>query len=168
MTAGRLLGCLLLAALLPLRPTPAARAPAVADAPVVDLAGASWTLDGEPPATPPVTAGGGPDDALPRHVLLPMPASNRRWAMRFGTDAAGTVRLGLEWVGAPDGLLYEIVLDGEPLSPARDAWRPTPRALSADLGARWLGAGGHLLEFVARERSADGCLRLVSLRLGPP
>ena len=168
MTGARLLGLALLAGLASVATRTQAREQARADTPVIDLAAAAWTRDGKAPAPPPATEGGGAADALPLHVVLPMPASGVRWATNFETDAAATVRLELAWVGGPDGLLHEIVLDGEPLSPARDGWRPTPRALVADLGARWLGAGGHLLEFVAREQCPAGGLRLVSLRLGPP
>jgi len=63
-----------------------------------------------------------------------------------------------------------VVLDGQRLAPPRDAWRPTQRVLSSDLGGVWLGRGAHLLAFVAREVPGAGGarLRLSALEAGPP
>jgi hypothetical protein len=129
---------------------------------VVDLAQASWLRNGVAPAQPPVVS-----DAT---VQLPFDAAGERWSCEFRTEAAQTRRLGLRWVGAPDGLLVEVVLDGARLSPPRDAWRPTSRVLHSDLGSQWLGGGAHLLELVAREQPPEGVgqLRLVALELGAP
>jgi hypothetical protein len=93
-----------------------------------------------------------------------------RWACEFSTDAGATRRLQLGWRGGPEGLLFEVVLDGVRLSPPRDAWRPTPRALRSDLGPVWLGRGAHLLELVAREQPPEGGARLAvgSLELAEP
>lgn len=148
----------------------AAAAPAPQDAPrerLCDLAHATWTLDGSaPPAAPAVLA---PEGAAPR-VELPFTRSGQRWACEFSTPAPATRRLALEWTGAPDGLLFELVLDGQRLAPPRDAWRPTPRTLASDLGGVWLGGGAHLLEFVAREQppAAGAVLRLGALEAGAP
>jgi hypothetical protein len=151
----------LLAGALLLGPAPGAEAPRV------DLAGASWTRDGRAPeAVPPVLSA---EDA-PSWVELAFPKSGTRWACEFETADADIWRLALQWQGAPDGLLFEIVLDGQRLSPPRDGWRPTPRALRSDLGSVWLGRGAHLLEFVAREKptAPPGRLRLAALELGEP
>jgi hypothetical protein len=135
--------------------------PSTRDAQRVDLSGAIWTNDSRP-APPPAVSGAGAA-AL---VTLPQRARGERWAMVFETDAAGTARLLLEHRGGPDGLLYEVVLDGQRLTPARDAWRPTQRDVRVDLGPQWLGPGSHLLEFVAREQPAwTAALSLRSLEL---
>ena len=128
----------------------------------VTLAHADWTLDGvEPPGPPLVEARG--EQAL---VRLPFERRNARWATVFETAGPGTARLTLHWAGGPDGLLFEVVLDGQRLAPPRDGWRPSARGLSTDLGSRWLGQGRHLLEFVSREQAAPGaCLRLHALEL---
>jgi hypothetical protein len=124
-------------------------APAAPGPQVVDLAAAAWTRDGlAPEAAPPVL----PVTNAPSLVELAFPEPGTRWACEFSTDVAATRRLELRWQGAPDGLLFEVVLDGQRLSPPRDGWRPTARALRSDLGSVWLGSGAHLLEFVAREK----------------
>lgn len=154
-----LLGALGLAAGVPSAPAPAPAA--------VDLARATWTLDGRPPpAAPPVLA----PEGAPALAELAFTRMGQRWACEFTTEAPQTRRLALRWQGAPDGLLFEVVLDGQRLSPPRDGWRPTPRALSSDLGGVWLGAGAHLLEFVAREKPpVEGArLRVAALELGEP
>jgi hypothetical protein len=152
----------LLAALLPAgaaaEPAPSA---SVRETERVPLAGATWTKDSMP-VPPPVITGEGAD-AL---VTLPLATRGERWGMLFRTDEAATARLVLDHRGGPDGVLYEVVLDGQRLTPARDAWRPSPRDLATDLGPVWLGAGGHLLEFVAREQpSGSAALRLRALEL---
>jgi hypothetical protein len=125
------------------------------------LARGGWTNDGMP-APPPAVAGAAPDEL----VTLPMRARGERWATVFETASPGTARLLLDLRGGPDGLLYEVVLDGLRLTPARDAWRPSARDLRLDLGPQWLGQGGHLLEFVARERPAGtAVLHLRALEL---
>ena len=142
-------------------------APAAPGPQVVDLAAAAWTRDGLPPdAAPPVL----PMPGAPSQVELAFPKLGTRWACEFSTDAPATRRLALSWQGAPDGLLFEVVLDGQRLSPPRDAWRPTARTLHSDLGSVWLGRGAHLLEFVAREKppAPPGRLRLAALELGEP
>jgi hypothetical protein len=148
---------LLLLALLAPAPRPAAP-------PAIDLAHASWTRNGVPPPAAPAVAG------EPAAAELAFDAPGVRWACEFGTEAAQTRRLQLDWRGAPDGLLFEVVLDGVRLSPPRDGWRPSPRALRSDLGSVWLGRGAHLLEFVAREQPAEGGarLRVAALELGEP
>jgi hypothetical protein len=126
-----------------------------------ELARGGWTNDGMP-APPPAVAGAAPDEL----VTLPMRARGERWATVFETASPGTARLLLDLRGGPDGLLYEVVLDGLRLTPARDAWRPSARDLRLDLGPQWLGQGGHLLEFVARERPAGtAVLHLRALEL---
>jgi hypothetical protein len=142
-------------------------APAAPGPQVVDLAGAAWTRDGlETDTAPPVLSV--PD--APSLVELAFPKPGTRWACEFSTDEPATRRLALSWQGAPDGLLFEVVLDGQRLSPPRDGWRPTARALRSDLGSVWLGRGSHLLEFVAREKPPlpPGRLRLAALELGEP
>ena len=148
---------LLLLALL--APAPRPDAP-----PAIDLAHASWTRNGVAPAAAPAVAG------EPAAAELAFDAPGVRWACEFSTAEAQTRRLALDWRGAPDGLLFEIVLDGVRLSPPRDGWRPTARELHVDLGAVWLGRGAHLLEFVAREQpaGAGARLRVAALELGEP
>jgi len=147
---------LLLAVLLLPAPAPAP--------PEIDLAHASWTRNGVAPPAAPAVAG------EPAAAVLAFDAPGLRWACEFSTEAAQTRRLTLDWRGAPDGLLFEVVLDGVRLSPPRDGWRPSPRALRSDLGSVWLGRGAHLLEFVAREQPAEGGARLAvaALELGEP
>jgi hypothetical protein len=129
----------------------------------VDLAGASWSRNGEAPEDAP-DAGGDPG-----LVHLPFDAQGVRWSCRFRTEQALTARLYLDWSPAQDGLLFELVIDGERLPPARDGWRPDARRLLVDLGSRWLGQGEHLLEFVARETPEDvGLLHLTALELREP
>jgi len=134
--------------------------------PVVDLAHATWTRNGIAPASAPVVG----EAPAPATVELVFDATGVRWACEFPTDEARMRRLSLAWRGAPDGVLFELVLDGARLSPPRDGWRPSPRELHSDLGAVWLGRGAHLLEFVAREKPPDGkgALRLAALELGEP
>ena len=60
------------------------------------------------------------------------------------------------------------MLDGQTVRPVRDGWRPTARALRNDLGPVWLGAGEHLLEFIAREDAPDAVLRVAALELRGP
>lgn len=124
------------------------RAPGPRDGEVlrVPLAGAEWTRDSRP-APPPAVVG----KTAGAFVTLPCAARGQRWATTFRTARPGTARLVLDHRGGPDGLLYEVVLDGQRLTPARDAWRPSPRDLRTELGPQWLGEGTHLLEFVARE-----------------
>jgi hypothetical protein len=135
----------------------------------IDLARASWTRNGHAPASPPVVSPGGAaardgsDRAL---VTLPVDARGVRWATTFQTDTGRMARLALDWDGGPDGLLLEVVIDGQRLLPARDAWRPSPRALRTDLGPLWLGPGGHLFEIVAREKpAAPSAVRLSALEV---
>jgi hypothetical protein len=159
LAAGALLAALALAAAAPPAPAPVPAS--------VDLARAAWMLDGRPPpAAPPVLA----QQDAPMLAELAFTRMGQRWACEFTTDAPQTRRLALRWQGAPDGLLFEVVLDGQRLSPPRDGWRPSPRPLASDLGGVWLGAGAHLLEFVAREKTpAEGArLRVAALELGEP
>ena len=109
----------------------------------VDLAAATWQRNGID-AEAPVADG---------VAELPTEAMGTRWATVFDTDDGYRARLKLHWVGAPDGLLFEVIVDGARLSPPRDGWRPTERELVSDLGSVWLGPGEHLLEFVAREET---------------
>ncbi len=141
-----------------------APAPAPAE---VDLARATWTLDGRAPAAAPRVDVA---EGAPALAELSFARLGQRWACEFSSVEAATQRLALRWQGAPDGLLFEVVLDGQRLAPPRDGWRPTPRVLASDLGGVWLGRGAHLLEFVAREKpGADGArLRVSALELGPP
>jgi hypothetical protein len=134
---------------------------------LADLAHARWTLDGREPPAPPALVH---VDGEPPRVELPFTRMGQRWACEFSTAEPATQRLSLAWQGAPDGLLFEVVLDGQRLTPPRDGWRPTPKALSSDLGGTWLGRGAHLLEFVAREKpGAQGArLRLAVLEAGAP
>lgn len=130
---------------------------------VIEFVPAAWDYNAERIETV-VLAGPEEDPA----VLLTLQQLGDRWSTTFSTEAPATWRLALEWEPGPEGLLIEIMLDGEPLPPLRDAWRPTPRRLSADLGPRWLGRGEHLIEFVAREERHDGALRLRRLQLESP
>jgi hypothetical protein len=160
---GRLLVCLCLL-LAPAPPPPGGDDPgdrALLES--VDLAGASWSLNGELADPAPATGG---DPGL---VHLPFDAQGVRWSCRFRTEGALTTRLYLDWSPAQDGLLFELLIDGERLPPARDGWRPGTRRLLVDLGSRWLGAGEHLLEFVARE-TPEGVARLhlTALQLREP
>jgi hypothetical protein len=126
------------------------------------LAESTWTRNGE-------TSEGAErsGDVEPR-VRLPVDGTGVRWQTRFHTDAPGTVRLTLGWEPGPDGLLVEILLDGERQPPLLDGWRPTRRMSETDLGPRWLGAGEHLLEFIAREDVSDGAIVLRWMQLGDP
>ena len=145
----------------------------------IDLARSTWTLNGaapetapgvapdaapgEAPGEAPPAAGSGPVGAL---VTLPCIARGVRWATSFDTESGRMSRLSLDWAGGPDGLLFEVVVDGQRLLPARDAWRPSPRGLRSDLGSLWLGPGGHLFEIVAREQPAGpSAVRLASLEV---
>ena len=128
----------------------------------IDLARASWTRNGRTPPSPPDVAASA-DRAL---VTLPVDARGVRWATSFDTESGRMARLALDWSGGPDGLLLEVVIDGQRLLPARDAWRPSPRALHTDLGSLWLGPGGHLFEIVAREKpAAPSAVRLAALEV---
>ena len=135
----------------------------------IDLARSTWTLNGQAPASSPAVSS--PDDAAPGGgeralVTLPLDARGARWATTFQTDAGRMARLLLDWSGGPDGVLLEVVVDGQRLLPARDAWRPSPRALRTDLGSLWLGPGGHLFEIVAREKpAAPSAVRLAALEV---
>ncbi|HTE04668.1 MAG TPA: hypothetical protein VK824_00625 [Planctomycetota bacterium] len=128
----------------------------------MDLAGAAFTRNGLASDLAVRGAPGGPDTD---GVVLPCEARGVRWATTFVTEAAFTARLQLDWNPGPDGLLFEVVLDGQRLPPPRDGWRPSPRALSSDLGPAWLGRGSHLLEFVAREESPSSALHVRALVL---
>jgi hypothetical protein len=132
----------------------------------VELAAAAWTRNGIA-VTDALIEPGATADAPPA-ARLPFPQRGVRWATEFTTEAPGTARLVLDYAPGPDGLLFEVVLDGTRLSPPRDGWRPTPRAVAADLGAAWLGRGAHLLEFVAREEAPEAALHVRALRLLPP
>ena len=139
--------------------------------PRVDLAGATWRLNGSQDAdlmeSLALLLPGDPDTPDDDLVLLHGTAMGDRWATVFVTPQATTHRLALDWQPGPDGALFEIVIDGERLSPPRDGWRPRQRRLVTDLGSRWLGKGEHLLEFVFREQ-ADARLRLHALELRAP
>ncbi len=132
----------------------------------VDLAHAPWQLDGRPAdgavVEPAAQAGG--DDI----VYLPCPKRDARWTCEFTTDEAFTARVYLDWRPGPDGLLFEMLLDGRRLSPPRDGWRPAPRDLRSDLGSAWLGRGSHLFEVLPREAAPRGALRLRALLLQRP
>jgi hypothetical protein len=136
----------------------------------IDLAHASWTRNGRAPASPPAVtapegeaARDGSDRAL---VTLTVDVRGTRWATSFDTETGRMARLALDWSGGPDGLLLEVVIDGQRLLPARDAWRPSPRPLHTDLGPLWLGPGGHLFEIVAREKpAAPSAVRLAALEV---
>lgn len=130
---------------------------------VVPLGAAEWSRNGEPV------------EGLVREeidgdarVTLPVDGMGVRWSTVFSTEGAGTYRLFLSWDPGPEGLLFEVLLDGERLPPPRDGWRPTSRHLTSDLGPRWLGKGDHLLEFIAREKVESGELVLRELELRPP
>jgi len=126
----------------------------------IDLAAATFTRNGLPSDGPTRGAPGTPEAGS---VSLPFGERGVRWAMQWSSTEAITARLALEWIPGPDGALFEVVLDGQRLSPARDSWRPSAREVTSDLGPVWLGAGGHLLEFVAREQSPDAALHLCAL-----
>jgi hypothetical protein len=135
----------------------------------VDLTHAAWQLDGQPtdtvaiePAAPTVAA---ETERRPDVVRLPCPKRDARWTCEFSTEDAFTARLLLDWRGSPDGLLFELMLDGRRLSPARDGWRPSARDLRSDLGSVWLGAGRHLLEVLPREAAPGAALRFRALEL---
>lgn len=129
----------------------------------IDLAHSTWTRNAVAPSDAPRVSAEPGGQPL---VELPCDAKGLRWATSFDTDVGRMARLDLQWCGAPDGLLFEVVLDGQRLQPARDAWRPTPRALTSDLGSLWVGPGGHLLEIVVREQPmAPSSVRLSALRL---
>jgi hypothetical protein len=134
----------------------------------IDLARATWTRNGVAPAealapASPAAIDGAPDRAL---IALPCDARGVRWATSFETERGCMARLTLDWNGGPDGLLFEVVIDGQRLMPARDAWRPSPRELASDLGPFWLGPGGHLFEIVAREKpAAPSAVRLAALEV---
>ena len=133
----------------------------------VDLGRASWTRNGVLPAVAPVVTAAA-DRNGDGHALVSLPCETLgvRWATTFETGAGRMARLTLDWQGAPDGLLLEVVVDGQRLQPARDAWRPSPRALRTDLGPLWLGPGGHLFEIVAREKpGAPAAVHLAALEV---
>lgn len=119
---------------------------------VFDLDGLAWTA---------------PRGGASLGSALPMTRRGDRWLHEFEVDRAGTARLELDWSPGPDGMLVELLLDGQRLDPPRDAWRPTPRRVLADLGSRWLGPGRHLLEIVCREQRA-GVLDVHALVVRPP
>jgi hypothetical protein len=149
--------------------------PVAADVQRVDLAHGAWTRNGVEPEARPIVVEAGlrppgtvnePGEVPPApHVVLPFDAAGVRWAHVFHTEEAAMMRLELEWRPGPEGALFEVVLDGQRLRPPRDGWRPTERGVRTDLGAIWLGAGGHLLEFVSREAADAAELRLCALRL---
>ena len=119
---------------------------------VVALDQGAWTRSGAP-------AGGGP--------RLDLRGRGDRWLLEFGVDRGGMARIELDWTPGPDGMLVELLLDGQRLGAPRDAWRPTPRRVRADLGSRWLGPGRHLLEIVCREQRV-GHLDVHELLVRPP
>jgi len=128
----------------------------------LQLADVAWRLDDlaqPPPARVP--------DADAPEIRLPWESLGERWSFVFAVDEPGPARLALEWTPAPDGLVFEILINGEPLVPARDGWRPTPRTQVSDLGTRWFGTGRNLVEFVCRE-TGGGALRLRALELQAP
>jgi hypothetical protein len=128
----------------------------------IDIGAAAYTRNG---VTDGSATRGEPGTSRAGSVRLPFTERGVRWATEFSSGAPGSVRLALEWEPGPDGLVFEVVLDGTRLSPARDGWRPSPRALTSDLGPAWLGPGAHLLEFVAREQAPDSALHLRALLL---
>ncbi len=121
---------------------------------VLELATCDWTRDGAR-----VTWEQDGD-------IVPLASIERgtRWTTVFSTAEGYQARLDLRHVGGPDGFLFEVLLDGQTLTPVRDAWRPTRRPLASDLGSVWLGPGRHLIEFIAREQ-AVGALHLGQLRV---
>ncbi|GJM21023.1 MAG: hypothetical protein DHS20C15_09380 [Planctomycetota bacterium] len=122
----------------------------------------AWRLDGlAQPKPERVTAGDLSE------IRLPWKELGERWSCVFAVEQAESARLQLEWTPDERGLVYEILINGEPLVPARDGWRPSARTLHSDLGTRWFGPGRHLVEFVCRE-SGGGALRLRSLKLETP
>ncbi len=130
------------------------------DAVVVPLADLAWSRNAEP-----VEDLAREDADGERRVVLPVDGTGVRWTTVFTTDGAGTHRLALSWEPGPDGLLLELLIDGERHPPALDGWRPTRRHVVTDLGPRWLGDGEHLLEFIAREDVADAVVVLRALEL---
>jgi len=147
-------------------PAPGPRAPADQR---VDLTQVKWRLDDRRAAN--VTVEPAPPTVAAQHppagdvVRLPCPKRDARWTCEFTTEDAFTARLMLDWRASPEGLLFELMLDGRRLSPARDGWRPTPRDLQSDLGSAWVGRGRHLLEVLPRESVPGGALRLRALEL---
>ena len=131
----------------------------------IDLTRAVFLRDGRPSDAARIEA---PDDEGARLVRLPVDGEGVRWSTIFETEASGTSRLRLDFSPGPQGMLFEVVLDGERLPPPRDGWRPTRRRVVCDLGPRWLGRGTHLLEFVAREQVAEGAFSLHGLLFTPP
>jgi len=135
---------------------------ALADTAVVPLADLAWARDAE-----------AADDVVredvdgARRVVLPVDAAGVRWSTVFTTDGAATHRLALSWDPGPDGLLVEVLIDGERQPPPLDGWRPTRRHVLTDLGPRWLGDGEHLVEFVAREEVEEGAIVLRAMELRP-
>lgn len=122
----------------------------------------TWRLDElKQPAPERSTPG---DDA---EIRLPWNELGERWSCVFAVEQAASARLNLEWTPDAEGLVFEILINGEPLVPARDGWRPTARTIHSDLGTRWFGEGRHLIEFVCRE-TGGGALRLRSLKLETP
>ena len=118
----------------------------------VDLGSAVWERNGRTQQT-------GVGDGL---------AFDRRgvhWATVFSIDAPGTYALRLDFEPGPDGCLMELMLDGRRLGLPRDGWRPTRRTIVSEVDARWLGPGGHLLEFVAREEVSEAAVRPRALLL---
>lgn len=152
-----LLGCLLLCVGV------AWRSSSSAAAQLVPLGTADWARNGEP--VPDLEREEVDGEA---RVRLPFDGMGVRWSTVFRTEGAATRRLFLSWDPGPDGLLFEVLLDGERQPPPRDGWRPTSRHLVSDLGPRWLGDGEHLLEFISREKVERGALALRSLELRPP
>lgn len=154
---------------------PSSAPAANAEAQRIDLAHASWTRNGVQPEVRPVVLEAGmrppgvvskPGEVPPApQVLLPFDSVGVRWAHVFVTEQAAMMRMELEWRPGPAGALFEVILNGRRLSPARDGWRPTERGVRTDLGAMWLGRGKHLLEFVSRETAEAAELRLSVLRL---
>ena len=138
---------------------------------VIALAAAEWTRNGvavEGLRREHLSPSAREQGAAPVRVLLPVDGRGVRWATVFSTATAATHRLQLDWDPGPEGMLFEILIDGERQSPVHDGWRPSSRRLMTDLGPRWLGAGQHLIEFIAREQVPAGELVLRSLQLRSP
>lgn len=125
----------------------------------LDLEQVDWALDGVQHPASAIIEGFG--------VSLLQPELGVRWSFVFHTEQPGTARMFLDWFPGPEGLVIELVIDGERLVPARDGWRPTQRQERADLGSRWFGAGDHLVEIVAREGGGGGT-QVRSLELRDP